>query len=168
MRFDIKALHRTARVVEFDEFFQLIKSQIANQPMTVVIPGELQVDIELIKPKRKLSPDMFTAFEVVVGCFDKKFYKEKLWLECYDKLIRLDKYTEKQILYIVQWGRKEGNWWHDNGNFNTLLKLRKLNDEKIKYIDVFKEKIKAEYAKNRKGFSTGNIIHKDDGKKREY
>ena len=164
MKFDIVTIHSMAKDMKFDEFDQTIRSLISGDPITVVITGELIIDIDLIKD-RKLFPEMFAKFDEVVSHFDKKFYKEKAWLECYDKLIRIDEYNEESILYIVKYFRKDDFW---STNFMTLLKLRQLNKEKIKYIDFFKERIKAEHKSGKKGFATGNIIHKTDGKKREY
>jgi hypothetical protein len=89
----------------------------------------------------ELKPENFQYFSQVVSFFDSKFYKEKTWLECYDKLIRIDKFKETEILEIVRHFRSDGNWWKDNGNFQSLLKLRQKNNEQIMYIDSFKSKI---------------------------
>jgi len=168
MKTSLKDLYTLSKSMDFDSFKQHIKSEISGQPITVVIQGELIVNIELIKEKRKLSPDMFKHFNEVISYFDKKTYSEKLWLECYDKLMRIDGYSEESILYVVKYFRNEDNWWYASGNFQTLLKLRRLNTEKVKYMDMFVAKIKAEHNATRKGFAHGNIIHNDDGKQRNY
>jgi hypothetical protein len=164
MKFDMKTIHSLASRSSFSEFDSAVRSLISGLPVTQVIPGELTINIELIED-RTLFPEMFAKYQEVVSYFDKRFYKEKDWLECYDKLIRIDKCNEESILYIVKYFRNDEFW---RSNFITLLKLRRLNKEKIKYIDYFKEKIKSDYDAKSRGFATGNIIQKTDGKKRDY
>ena len=115
--------------------------------------------------KDRLTPDSFKLFNKTIGLFNQKTYNENKWLECYDKLIRIDKYSEEAVYYICNYFRRDGNWWKDSGNFESLLKLRRLDRDGIKWIDIFANKIKAE--KNR-GFAVGNKIHVNDGKQREY
>ena len=98
-------------------------------------------NVKKIKNKIKLHSEKFKNFTEVVSYFDSKFINEKEWLDCYDKLIRIDKYSEDRILKIVKEFRSDGNWWKDNGNFESLLKLRKKNNDKIKYIDLFDKKL---------------------------
>jgi hypothetical protein len=168
MNIDLGELYRLARYWAFDEFEQELKSRVSKQPVTVIIPGDLKIDIELIKPKSKLTPDSFKLFRRVANYFSRRFYTEKPWLECYDRLVRIDKYTEEEILDIVSHFRSEGNWWRDSGNFETLLKLRRINPEKVKYIDVLSNKLKKESTRSYTGFPIGNIINKADGKQRGY
>jgi hypothetical protein len=104
----------------------------------------------------KLHSRNFENFQKVVSYFDKKFYDEKSWLDCYDKLIRIDKYSENRILEIVKEFRSDGNWWKDNGNFESLLKLRQKNKDKIKYIDLFDKKL------NNSGFNPSDTRTQPD------
>jgi len=90
-----------------------------------------------VKESIKLHSENFQFFGEIVEQFEKRFYNEKTWLNCYDKLTRIDKYSEGNILFIVKHFRQEGNWWRDSGNFQTLLKLRKKNKEGVKYIEMF-------------------------------
>jgi len=90
----------------------------------------------------KLHSENFLNFQQVVSYFDSKFFIKDKWLDCYDKLIRIEKYSENDILNIVKEFRSDGNWWKDSGNFESLLKLRKKNKDGIKYIDLFKTKLK--------------------------
>lgn len=171
MVIDAFEIHLMAKEMKFADFEHKLKSLALNQPETAMIKGRVKLVIT-VSGIGKLSPTDFKHFIEAVGYFDEKLYREKEWLECYDKLIRLDKYTEEGILYVVKYFRKEGNWWYDTGNFNTLLKLRKLDKEKVKYMDLFVTKIKAERkerdAHKQKGFAPGNIINKSDGKQRDY
>ena len=111
--------------------------------------------------KEKLKPDDFKYFYKIVSYFDKRHFKLKAWLECYDKLVRIDKHTEDDILWVVQEFRKDGNWWKDNGNFESFLKLRRTNSEGIKFMDIFLQKLKG---KNK----NLNVYRRHDAKQREY
>jgi len=65
---------------------------------------------------------------------EKLTHKEKLgWIDTIDKLIRIDQFTEQQILKAVKNGR-ESHFWAKN--FLSLNKLRK-NQGDVKYIHVF-------------------------------
>jgi len=55
-------------------------------------------------------------------------------IDTIDKLIRLDKYSKNQIETAVKNGRNDNFW---NNNFLSLNKLRKLNKDDVKFIDVF-------------------------------
>ena len=169
MVIDAFEIHLMANEMNFADFEHKLKSLALNQPETAIIKGRVKLVIT-VSGIGKLSPTDFKHFTEAVGYFEEKLYREKEWLECYDKLIRLDKYTEEGILYVVKYFRKEGNFWYNN--FNTLLKLRLLSKEKVKFMDLFVTKIKAERkerdAHKQKGFATGNIINKSDGKKRDY
>ena len=98
-------------------------------------------DVNIIEDKPiVLSKDNFKLFDKVCLLFDAKIKKDS-WLDIYDKLIRLDGYTEERILDIVSEFRKDGNWWKDNGNFQSFAKLRQTNKEGVKFIDVFENKM---------------------------
>jgi hypothetical protein len=109
-------------------------------------PKEQQKDtskeVKEVKEDIKLHSENFLNFQQVVSFFDSKFFNQDKWLDCYDKLIRIDKYSENEILGIVKEFRADGNWWKDSGNFESLTKLRKKNKDGIKYIDLFKTKLK--------------------------
>jgi hypothetical protein len=63
------------------------------------------------------------------------------WIDCIDKLIRIDKYEKTEIKEIVEYFRNDNFW---KAQFQSLLKLRTKNKDKIKYIDFFKNKMKSE------------------------
>lgn len=111
------------------------------------------------KNKIKLHSENFKNFQGVISFFDSKFINEKEWLDCYDKLIRIDKYSEDRILEIVKEFRSDRNWWKDNGNFESLLKLRQKNKDKIKYIDLFDKKLN-----NSSGFNSADTRTQSDMK----
>lgn len=66
------------------------------------------------------------------------------WLDCLDKLDRLDGYNPRKVYYIVQRVRSD-EFWKDN--FYSLLKLRKKNRDGLKYINVFEAKFGKELKK---------------------
>jgi hypothetical protein len=62
------------------------------------------------------------------------------WEETYDWLIGRD-YTKEQIVAACKWARSD-SFWADN--FLSASKLKKLNKEGIRYIDLFLEKMQRE------------------------
>jgi hypothetical protein len=59
------------------------------------------------------------------------------WLDCIDKLERLDGYSPRKVYYISQKVRSDDFW---KNNFLTILKLRKKNKDGLKYINLFEAK----------------------------
>lgn len=70
------------------------------------------------------------------------------WKDTIDKLNRLDKIPFDKIVEIVQWARNDKFW---KPNFLSLLKLRRKNKEKKKYIVVFSEQMKSSNASKIEG-----------------
>ncbi len=93
-----------------------------------------------LNKSKELLPENFQLFRDVITHFDSKLYEanKAKWLDCYQKLLRIEKVSEQEILNIVKTFREDSFW---QSNFQTLLKLRKKNDEGVKYIDVFKAKM---------------------------
>ena len=71
----------------------------------------------------------------------------KNWKECLDKLDRLDGYDTRAVYYIVKKVRSDGFW---KENFFSILKLRKKNNDGVKYIDMFRAKFAKDYEFNTK------------------
>jgi hypothetical protein len=80
----------------------------------------------------------YKLYRNVVSLFDHKNYNDKTWKQTYDRLIRIDGYSEERILQIVTNMRKDEFW--GKGNFESLIKLRKKNNEGVKYVDIFDKK----------------------------
>lgn len=118
-----------------DDCFQNVDQKDGQKK---VIRGTLTKQ-DKTKQENNILPENFKLFSEVISQFDPKLFKEKQWLECYDKLIRIDNYTEETILEIVKHFRADDFW---SGNFQTLLKLRTKNKEGIQWIDSFAEKMK--------------------------
>lgn len=95
------------------------------------------------KDKPKTFSDEIRNFTGTLSSFfpdnirNKLTEKEKLSLiDTIDKLKRIDKYTEDQILKAVKNGRNDEFW---SKQFLSLSKLRKKNGDGVKYIDIFLE-----------------------------
>ena len=92
--------------------------------------------------KNKFSQDVIETFNSVVGYFESipqtETTKNK-WLDCIDKLNRIDGLSFDDIIQIVKFGKEDDFW---SSNFLSLLKLRNKNKEDVYYWDVFKAKIK--------------------------
>jgi uncharacterized protein YdaU (DUF1376 family) len=61
------------------------------------------------------------------------------WAEIYDNLIRIDKRTKKEIFAVCTWARNHSFW---SANFMSPKKLRERGRDKIKFFDIFSERMK--------------------------
>lgn len=96
------------------------------------------------KPKKTFSPDVISCVKNCLKYFDEhlqpKTAKEKnLWCDTVDKLNRIDGIPFEEIERIVKATREDDFWAK---NFLSLNKLRRKNDDDIKYIVVFNERLK--------------------------
>jgi hypothetical protein len=119
-----------------------LRKIVDTPPQKCEYPLRKNVHHILYKNNKDIKDRKFQNFQDVCSHFDLKFFNKEKWADAYDKLIRIDGYTESEILNIVKEFRSDGNWWKDNGNFETLPKLRKKNSDEIKYIDFFNTKLK--------------------------
>lgn len=102
-----------------------------------------------IIPENKFSDEVISFYNEIIGYFNltqshTQTTKEK-WLDCIDKLVRIDNLNYDQIKVIVKWARNDEFW---KTNFLSILKLRNKNKDDIKYWEIFKEKSNVEYNKN--------------------
>lgn len=132
---DIKIKHNTSLVESDAELFD-DDDDNANIKDTSYTPKCNKV----VTKKKNIDKSQFRLYDEVCSYFDEKVRSDK-WLSVYDKLIRIDGYTEERILEIVKEFRRVGNWWRDSNNFISLAKLRKENDENVLYIHVFDSKM---------------------------
>ena len=65
--------------------------------------------------------------------------KQSDWIDCLDKLVRLDKYNLDTIFKISKWARDDEFW---TKQFQSILKLRRTNKDGIPFHVVFMEKYK--------------------------
>lgn len=93
--------------------------------------------------KKKDFPEMvLKSFEPICNLFPpqtrpKTRNEINSWLDCIDKLDRLDGYSPRKVYYIASKVRGD-EFWRDN--FLSILKLRKKNKDGIKYINLFEAK----------------------------
>ena len=91
---------------------------------------------------KEYSDIVLKSFEPICNLFPpqtrpKTQAEKNAWLDCIDKLERLDGYSPRKVYFISQKVRSD-EFWKDN--FLTLLKLRKRNKDRLKYINLFEAK----------------------------
>ena len=101
----------------------------------------------ILKTIQKKCKDFFLSLEKI---FQNKFLpktkrQKKEWVKAIDDLWRLDDYHPRKVYIILDKVSKDDFW---NKNCNTILKLRRTNKDKIKYIDYF-DSIFANHLKNK-------------------
>mgnify|MGYP003109916034 CR=1 FL=1 len=92
--------------------------------------------------KKKYSDMVLKSFKPICELFPvqtqpKTESDKNAWLDCIDKLERLDGYSPRKVYYISQKVRSDDFW---KNNFLTILKLRKKNKDGLKYINLFEAK----------------------------
>ena len=92
--------------------------------------------------KKKYSDMVLKSFKPICELFPvqtqpKTKSDKNAWLDCIDKLERLDGYSPRKVYYISQKVRSDDFW---KNNFLTILKLRKKNKDGLKYINLFEAK----------------------------
>ena len=92
-------------------------------------------------PKKQFDDVVQKAFDHIVDLFPESYRPKNTsqktqWLDCIDKLNRIDGYSPRKVYYIIQKARKDEFW---QKNFYSLLKLRQTNKQGVKFIDIFFE-----------------------------
>jgi hypothetical protein len=126
-----------------------IKQQATNKQLTTTKESkeskeEKRINIdnkESITPKNEFSEEIINFYDHILQFFDSEFApqsesQKNKWLDCIDKLIRIDNLNFDEILQIVKNARNDQFW---SGNVRTLLKLRMKNKEGIIYWQVLKK-----------------------------
>jgi hypothetical protein len=103
-----------------------------------------------LTPKNKFSEDIFKFYEFYLKHFEDRYKPENesqknKWLECIDKLIKIDGLTPREINDIILRGRNDEFW---SEQFRTILKLRTKNKEGIPYWKIFNELQKNRFKQN--------------------
>jgi hypothetical protein len=100
------------------------------------------------KEEKEYIKESFLIQEFCKPHFEERYINEKS-LDCFKKLIKLDKYTSNQIKEAILNARSEPFW---DANFLSPCKLRSNDKNGVKYIDRFlklkKSSIKTEPAKS--------------------
>ena len=89
--------------------------------------------------KNAFSDGTIKAFEHFVVLFPERYQpqseaQKNKWLDCLDKVQRLDGYDLREVYLMVKKMRQDDFW---QGNFLSILKLRNTDKNGIKYIDRF-------------------------------
>jgi hypothetical protein len=97
-------------------------------------------------PEPKYSELAVKSYDHFVALFPKKMQpkteaQKNKWLDCLDKLERLDGYS-LQVVYFISKKARSDQFWETN--FLSVLKLRQTNKQGVKYVDVFKERFAKE------------------------
>lgn len=100
-----------------------------------VIVGELVVNVK----KSAFKQEVFDTFNKCKVHFESKYLPDSptkvlKWVKEIDKLNRIDGNSFEDIVNVVRWGRNHSFW---GNQFFTIMKLRKANDEGIKFFDRF-------------------------------
>lgn len=93
-------------------------------------------------PPKKYSELAVKSYDHFVALFPKKMQpkteaQKNKWLDCLDKLERLDGYS-LQVVYFISKKARQDDFWQSN--FLSVLKLRQSNKQGVKYVDLFKER----------------------------
>ena len=93
-------------------------------------------------PPPKYSEMAVKSMDHFVALFPQKMQpkteaQKNKWLDCLDKLERLDGYS-LQVVYFISKKARADDFWQTN--FLSILKLRQLNKQGVKYVDLFKER----------------------------
>lgn len=122
---------------------------------TVIVNDNVNVNVNVndinnisSSTKNEFSQEVIQTFNSIVGYFEttpETETKKNKWLDCIDKLNRIDGLSFNEIIQIVKFGKEDEFW---NSNFLSLLKLRNKNKEDIYYWNVFKSKMKPKQETN--------------------
>lgn len=93
-------------------------------------------------PPEKFSELAVKSYDHFVALFPQKMQpkteaQKNKWLDCLDKLERLDGYS-LQVVYFISKKARQDDFWQ--ANFLSVLKLRQSNKQGVKYVDLFKER----------------------------
>lgn len=93
-------------------------------------------------PENNFSQMAVKAYDHILELFPEKTRpkteaQKNKWLDCLDKLERIDGYS-LQVVYFITKKARSDSFWADN--FLSIMKLRQTNKQGVKYVDIFKMK----------------------------
>lgn len=99
-----------------------------------------------VKSKKDFPQLVIDSYEPLCSLFPKKAIpktkaQKNSWLDCIDKLDRLDGYNPRKVYFICKKVRQD-DFWKDN--FLSILKLRKNDNSGVKYIVKFEQRFAKE------------------------
>lgn len=135
-------------ICNYDNYQQLNQTdqQTDNKPIT----NDQQTDNKRItttkeykeKKEIKNNKEVIGLYNSIVIFFDEELRpkteaQKNSWLDCLDKLIRIDGHTPDEIRDVVKRTRMDDFW---RPNFLSITKLRNTNKDGVKYFMVFKNR----------------------------
>jgi len=153
----IKVTSKLASKSQVDDKQIASKSQQLNKSITYSNNGNNE---NKEKGEKVFSPEVLNFYNSVVSQFTelyrpKKEADKKKWLEVIDKVNRIDGYDFKLLYRIIYWARNDDFWFK---NFQSILKLRKKNNDGILYVDYFKEIVEPTVSKKSNQIGVKKII----------
>ena len=112
---------------------------IAVNPPQSNIHYNIQDNVQYNIQESNIPQNVLDAFPHYVDLFDKKHqprtnYQKNKWLECLEKIQRIDGYDLRELYQVVKRLREDQFW---QTNFLSLLKLRNRDKNGILYVDRF-------------------------------
>lgn len=126
---------------------QQTNSQVAANEQPSNTPKQVKKEK---KEEKEYPPELIELNEKCKKYFDEKYINEKS-LDCFDKLIRINGYTIKDIQSAILNARSEPFW---DDNFLSPLKLREKDKNGVLFIDRFL-KINKKTQTNKEGWEYG-------------
>jgi hypothetical protein len=128
-------------VCNYDDYQDLQPAK--NQQITSRKPADNQQITTNKNVKNVKNEENSLLMEEIKKFFDPDFLpktqkQEEEWLDCFDKLIRIDGQAPEEILRVTFWARSDNFW---RLNFLSFPKLRKKNKDGIQYFKVFQIKL---------------------------
>jgi hypothetical protein len=118
-----------------------IQKQGTKQGQSIVSINKQETKNNKQETKNVYTEDVHNCFYQCLECFDEHLQPQNeksknLWLDTIEKLNRIDQIPFHKIVDIVRKTRNNSFW---KSNFLSLPKLRKTNNDGIKYVIVFNE-----------------------------
>ena len=111
---------------------------------------EVEYEVETKIEEEKYSDEIKNFTHSILKHFPIEPKKIEDWYKVTDELVRIDKYNYDSIRLIVETFTADGHFW--KANFQSYSKLRKLNKDKIRFAEYFKNILIAE----KNGINKGN------------
>ncbi len=100
-------------------------------------------DLVIQIKEKAYDKEVFDTFDKLKVHFELNYLPDSpakvlKWLAEIEKLNRIDGHSYDKIIEVVKWGRNHNFW---GNQFFTIMKLRKTNDEGVKFFDRFEKQM---------------------------
>lgn len=118
---------------------KIMYNNIYNNNIQDNVQDNVQDDVQYNIQISNIPKNVLDAFPHYVDLFDKKHqprtnHQKNKWLECLEKIQRIDGYDLRELYQVVKRLREDQFW---QTNFLSLLKLRNRDKNGILYVDRF-------------------------------